>query len=88
MHWLTILLNETPVFSLSSMMRSKSAASKRMVRLMLESFSGDMTRRLAELLGMCDVCAASRPRTEPSDLTLSLMLYTHRCYVSGRLISG
>ena len=49
---------------------------------------GDMTRRLAELLGMCDVCAASRPRTEPSDLTSPLMLYTHRCYVSGRLISG
>ena len=58
------------------------------LHLYCSAYSRDMTRRLAELLGMCDVCAASRPRTEPSDLTLSLMLYTHRCYVSGRLISG
>lgn len=55
------------------------------LHLYCSAYSRDMTRRLAELLGMCDVCAASRPRTEPSDLTLSLMLYTHRCYVSGRL---
>ena len=58
------------------------------LHLYCSAYSRDMTRRLAELLGMCDVCAASRPRTEPSELTLSLMLYTHRCYVSGRLISG
>ena len=33
------------------------------LHLYCSAYSRDMTRRLAELLGMCDVCAASRPDT-------------------------
>lgn len=48
----------------------------------------DMTRKLAELLAMCDRLSPFTILTEPADFTLDLDFYTHRFYLSGRLVNG
>lgn len=51
------------------------------------SFPGLFTRRLAELFNMCDKFSSSMYPGETSGFTLSLEFYTHKYYLSGRLVN-
>lgn len=51
------------------------------------SYPGGMTREFSELFSLCDQFASIILTTEKSDFTLSLTLYTHKHYISGRLVN-
>lgn len=51
------------------------------------SYPGGMTRAFSELFSLCDQFASFLLTTEKSDFTLSLTLYTHKHYMSGRLVN-
>lgn len=51
------------------------------------SFPGPFTRRFAELFNMCDKFSSSMYPGEPNGFTLSLEFYTHKYYLSGRLVN-
>lgn len=57
------------------------------LHLYCSSYPGRMTRDFAELFNLCDQFASFFQATEKSDFTLSLTLYTHKHYMSGRLVN-
>ena len=52
------------------------------------TYGKNMTRQFARLFSMCNNLSSFVLKTEPSDFTLILELYTHKFYRSGMLMNG
>jgi len=49
-------------------------------------FYSDFTSKFSLLVGLCDYMDINPAENEPSDVRITLDLYTHDCYMGGRKV--